>query len=235
MANHLEDNNSKHWTYQTAIALVWFVLVFVLLFSLVNLFIYFVVPVDGATIWVKQGPIRVDSIAASDPNGLQEGDVILSVQEKDLDWWLAQKWRTWPAIFQRIGQSNPTTQIDILREDKAQTLATVPLSPRPGGHTAVLFFTHYIIGLAFLAAGWVILKMSARNLAELVAALVMLLMSLIEQNEILSVLGAELGWSMLWVFIPLRLFTRWFAYSFALIFALTFPQPKPWLQRRPYT
>jgi serine phosphatase RsbU (regulator of sigma subunit) len=234
MANHLGDNNSKHWLYRTAIALVWFVLIFVLLFSLVNLFIYFVVPVDGATIWVKQGPITVESTASFAPNGLQEGDVILTVQQEDLDWWLEQKWRTWPNILQRIGEPDPTTQISVLRKDEAQNLAAVPLSPHPGGHTGLLFFTHYIIGLAFLAAGWVILKLSDCNLAELVAALVMLLMALIEQNEILSVLGVELGWSMLWAFIPLRLFTRWFAYSFALIFALSFPQPKPWLQRRPY-
>jgi len=234
MANHLEDNNSKRWIYRTAIPFVWGILVFVLLFSAFNLFVYFFVPVDGATVWVKHGPITVEGTAAIEPHGLHEGDVILTVQGENLDWWLDQKWRTWPSIFQRIGELNPTTQIGILREDEAQNLAAVPLSPRPGRHVKLLFFTHYIIGLAFLAAGWVILKMSGRNLAELVAAIVMLLMALIEQNEILTVLGAEFAWSMLWVFIPLRLLTRWFAYSFALIFALSFPQPKSWLQRRPY-
>jgi sigma-B regulation protein RsbU (phosphoserine phosphatase) len=231
--NHLDHKSIKKWVDKGASVIVWLVLHFVLIFSIANLLIYAFVPVDGAAIWVRQGPIKVLSTASMQAEGLREGDIILAIQDHDLDWWLAQGWRTLPNIIKRINTASPTTQITVERDGQVQTLI-VPLSPRPAGPAARQLLVHLVVGLAFLASSWIIFKARGHDLTGRLAALIMVLMALIEQNEIPLVLGAELGWSLLWLFIPLRLLTRWFAYSYAFVFSLSFPQPKAWLRRMPY-
>jgi sigma-B regulation protein RsbU (phosphoserine phosphatase) len=231
--NHLDHKNVKKWVEYGAATFVRLVLHFVLFFSIANLLIYLFVPVDGAAIWVRQGPIKVLSTASIQAEGLREGDIILAIQDHDLDWWLAQGWRTLPDLIKRINTASPATQIAVERDVEAQTLI-VPLSPRPAGLPARQLLAHFVVGLAFLASGWIIFKVRGQNVIGRSVALIMALMALIEQNEIPLVLGAELGWSLLWLFIPLRLLTRWFAYSYAFVFSLSFPQPKAWLRRRPY-
>ncbi|MBN1994221.1 MAG: SpoIIE family protein phosphatase [Anaerolineae bacterium] len=233
MMTYLGRDKLKKWTENGAVVLVWLVLVFVLLFSLANLFVYLLVPVDGSTIAVREEPIQVLGIASIEPGGLRQGDVILAIQDHDLDWWLDQRWRTLPGIIQRLNHSRPITEITVGRNGETQPLL-VPLGRSPLGPPGRQFLIHFVVGAAFLIAGWVILKARGRDLVGRVAALVMLLMALIEQNEIPPVLGAELGWSLLWLFIPLRLLTRWFTYSYVLVFSFSFPQPKAWLKRWPY-
>ncbi len=233
--NQLNAKNTTQWIDRGIVLSLWVLLFGVFLFNLFNIFVYLFVPVDGATVWVRQGPVRVLSAAFADQDtaGLQEEDVILQIQGQDLDWWLAQSWQTLPGLIQRINQPSPTTQMTIQRNTETVAL-TVPLKRRPGGAAGRLLFTHLLVGYAFLIAGVVILKESKGAAVERIAVLIMALMSLIEQNEIVLVFGAEWAWSVLWLFIPLRLLTRWFAYSYILHFSLLFPRPKAWLQQRPY-
>jgi sigma-B regulation protein RsbU (phosphoserine phosphatase) len=225
----------SQWVNHSIVALLWLLVFGVFLFGLANTFVYLFVPVDGAAIWVRQGPMEVlsTSLVQPGPMGLQEGDVVLQIQGHDLDWWLAQRWRTLPGIVKRLAEPTPTTEITIQRNFETQTLA-VPLGKRPGGAAGRQFFAHLIVGYAFLIAGIFILKAGSGDTVERVAVLIMALLALVEQNEISLALGAEWAWSMLWLFIPLRLLTRWFAYSFTFHFSLLFPRPKAWLQRVPY-
>ncbi len=226
-----QSKNFNMWKQRTIRIFLWLLLGFVFVFSIFNTLMYLLLPVDGAEIWVRQGPMEVlnTSLASS----LQEGDVILKIQGQEIDWWLAQRWRTWPSIIQRIGQSSPTTDMTILRHSNPESII-VPLDTRLGQDVRLQFFTHMIVAYAFLIAGIIILRSRRKGIAEHIATLVMVLMALIEQNEILLILGAEWAWSTLWFFIPIRLLTRWFTYSSALHISLIFPHPKPWLKRVPY-
>lgn len=222
--------NAKNWNNTAAVLGLWLLLATVFLFAVANLLLYLVVPVDGATIWLRQGPVKVLGTAAGESGDLQKGDVILEVAGRDVGRWLDGGWRTLPPILRRAGQANPSVPV-LLERGTELLLVDAPLSPRPGGATAWKFFTHVIVGAAFLAAGTFILVLRGRGAVERRAALIMILMALIEQNEIPATLGAELGLSLLWLFVPLRLLTRWFTYSHVLVFSLTFPRPKPWLKR----
>lgn len=227
--------NLSGWLNRGIVLMLWLLLFGVFLFSLFNIAVYLLVPVDGAVVWVRQGPVRVTGAPATGTgrSSLQQDDIILKIQGQSLDWWLSQRWQTLPRLLQRFNQPNPTTQMTVQRNAQTMTL-DVPLRRHPGGAAAGQFFTHMIVGYAFLLAGAIILKGRGSATVERVAVLLMVLLALVEQNEILLVLGAEWAWSTLWLFFPLRLITRWFAYSFTLHFSLLFPHPKPWLKRVPY-
>lgn len=231
----LDNNKINLQTNRSVVVLLWILLFVVFLFSLFNLFVYLFVPVDGAQLWVRQGPVRVLDTSFLYPGeiGVQVGDVIVEIQNQDLDWWLAHGRQATPKIIQRINDTRPAAEMTVLRNGQIFEL-TVPLDNLPGGAARQQFLIHMFVGYAFLAAGVIILRGGKGVTVEHLAVLIMALMALIEQNELLLAFGAEWSWSVLWLFIPLRLLTRWFAYSSALHFSLLFPHRKTWLNKVPY-
>lgn len=233
MLNHnLNLKNNLKWSEYGVTNLTWLLLIGVALLAGANLLFYLVVPVDGAAIWVRQGPVRVINTAWEDQTGLQVGDIILQVQGHNVTWWLDQKWRTWPEIINRWRRPNPTVEITLQRDQQVQSLA-VPLFRQPGGKIYSQFLTHMLVGFTYLAVSGLILKVRSWDPTARLAAFIMVLLALIEQNNIFVLLGAEWGFSTLWLFIPMRLLTRWFTYSAALHFCLIYPTTRAWLRRIP--
>ena len=222
------DNLSR--SERVTIFLLWFLLAGVSFLFLANLLVYLYLPTDGLSVGVRRGPIRVLNTAITAPAEIQVDDVILAVDGQTVDWWLAQKWRTWPQLLAHRAETRPTVEITFQGQPQPKTLA-VPLAKWPGGAIRGQFLTNLLVGLAYLFVGALILAVRRQERVARLAALIMLLLALIEQNDIFTLLGAEWGLSMLWLFIPFRLLTRWFTYSAVLHFALIFPEPKPWLSR----
>jgi len=229
--HHLKDNLSK--TGRGALLLLWLLLGSVLLFSLANLLVYLFVPTDGTMIWVRQGPIRASRTVDGDAAGLQQDDIILQVSGRTVEAWLTQGWRSWPAIIGRWAEPDPAIKTTIQRDQITQTLS-VPLAPRPGGLIRSQYLTHLIVSMAYLIVAMLILRMRGWDATARMAALIMILLALVQQNDILPLLGAEWGLATLWLFLPLRLLTRWFAYGATFHFSLIFPTPKSWLKRLPW-
>ncbi|MEM7346363.1 MAG: GAF domain-containing SpoIIE family protein phosphatase, partial [Chloroflexota bacterium] len=189
-------------------------------------------------IWVRQGPLRVlianeqpaDYATTSEIASVQQDDVILAVNEQGVDWWLAQRWRTWPTIWGRWQENGATVEITLQRGQDEQT-GSVPLSVRPKAHVASQLLTHMILSLAYLMVAGILLKARSSEATARLAATVLILLAFVQQTDVLILFGIEWAMSMLWLFLPLRLLTRWFAYAAALHFCLTFPISKPWINR----
>jgi len=107
--------NLSEWLNRGIVSMLWLLLFGVFIFSLFNIAVYLFVPVDGAVVWVRQGPVRVTGAPATGAgsSGLQQDDIILSIQGQSLDWWLSQRWQTLPMLLQRFNQPNPTTQMTV--------------------------------------------------------------------------------------------------------------------------
>lgn len=222
---------------RSSLVITWILLLAVTAFSLANLLVYLLVPIDGASLSVRQGPIRVTntgSMAPSDQTGtppLHTGDIILAVQGHDMGWWLAEKWRALPEILTRTA---PLPVIEVTRQrDEAIQAEPVQLEVRPGGPLRIQLVTHLLVSFAYLAVSLLILKLRGWDPVARIAALIMLLLALAQSNDLLPLMGVEWGIATLWLFLPIRLLTRWFAYSLVLHFSLVFPTPKTWFQRLP--
>ena len=221
------------WIEQATLILNWVLLISVALLSAANLLVYLFVPVDGASLWVRQGPIQIERIAKAHPDGVQPGDVVLAVEGRAVEAWLAERWQTWPAILGRWREVSPEVEITVERDGIPQTF-TSPLFRRAGGKLRSQFLVRMLLTVAYLFVSLLILKTRCWESEARLATLVLTLLALIEQSDILPTLGAEWGLSTLWLFIPLRLLTRWFAYGAALHFCMVFPVRRNWIKKRPW-